>query len=294
MKLNKLVDTRSMQVYSISDASKEFKKMYPLNYIVLTIDDSGMTVDNTNELNVEELLFYDACSYIFTYKSTLSKKITESILECDKLIRYTNDTNSTACLDRYYIGANNKINVIMSVYPRYNMVSPMFNNNIVIKASSKKLKLDSLGKQVCSIINQTLAEKNKQSSKMTVEDWLKEFIIHPFVTPLRTCCIYPKVIDDKVLHKQYKCKISDLIVLYDARAKNYNEEFKLFTAIAEAFDSKDPTVTVYDSYNCCLNKIIKELEKHNMKYTMLNDYSLETKYKNLKQLNITYQLTDFI
>jgi hypothetical protein len=294
MKLEKIIDSRICQMYSITDASPAFREEYPHKFIVITIDPSGPMVENVNELNVEDMLLFNACTYIFTYKHNISKRFIEGIDECDKWVKYTQMTNTCACLDRYYIDSKDKINVIMSVFPRYNIVSPAFNNNIVIRASSKKLNLDALGDQICEIVNETLAAKVKNSTKVTTEEWLRQFIASPFVTPMQTCCIYPKTIEDKTFTRQSKCKITDLVVLYDVRAKNYNEEFKLYSAIGEAFDKKNSVVTVYDSYNGCLSKIKDELDKHKLSYSVLNSYSISTKYENLKKIDVTYQLTDFI
>jgi len=261
MRLDKIYDGKLFQVYSIKNPSKEFKESHPFNYIILSIDSDCITLDEDNMIDGNYIGVADGCTYIFTYKTALSKKIISDLNDFSKLVKINDRGSCAMCLDRYFNikpqqvknnntnadscakncaknNAKNNVNdvkncancnnscakncakqiinttvkpklkksyVVMAVYPRLNKVSPLFNRPIIINATAKKLQFDNLSKQICGIVNDSIKEKSTQI-KMTCEEWLNDFIQHPFMTINTTCVSYPKHIDDNSVNKIIKCK----------------------------------------------------------------------------------------
>ena len=288
MWLDKLYDNKLYQVYSIHEASKEFREKYPSKFILVYCTQSGFYVDKVDELSMEDLIIDGGCLYMFTYQAKLPKKILGAL---DTDVKLPEQRTFSACLDQYY---EKSIGAIFEVYPAFNQVSPLFNQSIVIRAPIKKLKMDGLATQLIDIVSDVFKSRAEEFKDITVEDWLESFIQTPFSTYFNTCVIYPQRIDDKSLLKYKKLTPNSLIITYDARAKNYNEEVTLFATIGEAFEKKDTWVTVYDSYNGLLKKVTNALDKGNLKYKRLNEFSITVPYKHLKEINITYELTDFL
>lgn len=300
MKLDKLLDNKICQIYSISEPSKAFKAKYPSKFIIIYLSGTNdIFIDNTDELDVSEIMSNDGCVYIFTYHKTVPNRILSAIVAFSKNVKiYTAQGSNVACLDQYYIkeatNMKSQPQVVMAVYPRNKIVPPLFNRPVIIRANIKKLQLDNIAEQVCEIVNQTILAKSQNSDNFTVEDWVNDFIIHPFATAYGACVVYPKHISDNTVTKLMHCKPLDINILYDVRAKSYAEELKVFTILGEAFNGKNMYVTVYDTYNNTLDKIKRQLDAQNLHYTEPNQYSIVTKYENMKAINVKYALNDFL
>ena len=291
MKLSKIYNNPTLQIYSISNPSKDFKKKYPGKFIITMITSEGLIIDNPNILEIDEILAYQAVAYIFTYNEKLPGKVLDYLSSAAPEHKCGNWSTSPACLDRYY---TEEFNVVFEIYPKDNIVSPLFNRPVTLRISDSKLKYNQLARQLITAANNILLEKAKTSKDITVEQWVLNFIEKPFMTPDHTCVIYPKTISDTSITNVKQLQKNDLIIRYDVRAKSHEDEVKIFSAIGEAFESSENMVTVYDTYNGLLEKVKKELDSKKLKYKVLHQYAITTKYSNLKKLNIEYDLTDFL
>ena len=274
----------------MSGLSKEFSTRHKKKFIIVNRD--GTFEKNT--LNPNEL--YGGPTYVFTTVNKIPKKITERLDEIDLNMfpkGIENNGSMLTCLDQHYTSPD--INTILDIFPRMNIVHPLFNTDIVIKTNIKKLQLDNLEEQICDILNQVLKNKIKAvSSNLTVELWLENFIANPFWNAYDTIVKYPKEITDSSLSKLIKIKPTDIFVRYDARASTYEKEMELFQSIGEAFEKPSSYVTIYDTYNGLLKKITKELDDNGLKYDKVNDYAIRTQYKNIKEITLRVDLSDFI
>ena len=298
MKLSKLYSSRTCQVYAIEGASKQFKQNHTNKFIIISncFDSVKVIESDTLDLDLDSfgLSEFPASAYIFTFNKSVSKKVLKALESANIPNKdLPNNGSSAVCLDQYYTSP--KINTILKIHPRYNQVHPLFNTEIVIKTTISKLKINKLSDQICNILNDIIKKKiDYCGNNLTVESWLEGFIAKPCFNIYGTCCRYPDTITDNTLRHPTHFKPMDIFVCYDVRAGTYEEESRLFCAIADAFEKPENIVTVYDSYNGILKKIIAELDKKKLKYKVLNKYSISTQYKNIKAINVGYDLIDFI
>ena len=291
MWLEKLFDNVLYQVYSIHEPSETFKEKYSSKFTIVYCSSSGSFVQPLDEISLEDLVIDDGCVYMFTYHKTLPKKILSLFEQVSEKIKLPQQKTFSACLDKYY---EKNIGVIFEVFPGFNQIPPLFNQSVIIKAPIKRLKFDNLSEQIVGIIEEVFSARIQEFSELTVEAWVEDFIHNPFTSYYNTCVIYPKLIDEKSLKKKKKLSSNNFIVTYDVRANNYEEESKLFAAIGEAFEKKNTWVNVYDSFNGMLSVIIKKLDEKKLQYKQLNEFAITLPYQNLKQIEMKYDLTDFI
>ena len=63
--------------------------------------------------------------------------------------------------------------------------------------------------------------------------------------------------------------------------------------LEDAFEDMNRDIVVYNTYNDILPKIMKALDAAKIKYTKINDHSIRTKLKSIREISIKYKLTDF-
>ena len=273
-------------MYKMNKYSDRFKKRFPKKFIYVISVNGKIVNANSDSL---PLLFYLPITrgYIFTYLDKVDLNIGVNIpVDID---------NSTypECLDVYF-GGNPDIDLILKCKPKTShIVSPAFSSEIIIRTNSHELmKMDSISKYVMGVVNGHL------NSFKNVEEWVDYILTYcPLdneLNPIR----FPKKINNIMM----KVKVSkkDVFVSYDYRPmgvsnKSYKEENELITAIEDAFESPSMKVVITDSYNGLSGRIKKELDKKGLAYKYnSSDKSIVVSLKNLRSIDMTYDLIDFI
>lgn len=139
--------------------------------------------------------------------------------------------------------------------------------------------------------------KDEELYKNT-EDWLENLIkiipINDNGLPNR----YPNTITDDMFTIVYKNKNildkTNIHINYDLRAKSYEQENLFITMIEDAFENMNRKVFIYNSFRNILPKIISQLDSKQLKYKVINENCIETTIKNIRNLDITYEISDFI
>ena len=283
MKFKKVLDGLNVQGYSVSKPSKAYKKLFPQKY-VFSLDVFGEHVlFNSNEIP-RNFTVYPPVGYIFTTDKTLPKFL------INDRIQYKDVGGSFAsCLDHYFSGTEDKIDLILSISPKNNEVPPRFVNEIVVQCNSDQLmKSNRLKENVMSIVNGYLKE-----GTFNVETWMRKVLFDYPINNNGLPVRYPKVINDKNVNN---CSVSvnDIFVEYDFRAKSYEKEDALIVGLEDAFENLNEEVIIHENYNHLLSKLKKALDSKKLKYKELTPDSIKVKAKFLREVNLKYQLTDFI
>lgn len=329
MKVKKLLDSDLIQCYSIINPSKKFKKMFPKKYITSLVISNKHVINNTNKLFTDGLLFAPI-GYVFTYDTTLPSELKDIISSLT--YPYENVGSTFACCLDTYFTANNtntsyNIDLILSCSSKNNVVPPTFTENLIIRCNSKELSknlinninvktitssvnnaefdanlvidddIESMGRgnRIKNIKNNimTIVTNYLNNKKYNIEDWIND-VVYKYPTnnnglPVR----YPNKIDNNNINN-FKVKPNDLFIEYDFRASNYTHENTFITELEDAFERTNTEVQISDTYNGVLKNVIDELQKHNYKWKRINDDTISTKMKYLRDINVNYQLTDFI
>ena len=273
-------------MYRMVKASGKFKKRFPKKFTFAIIVGSKTITANTDSLPLVIYLPF-VRGYVFTYHDKV---------DLDIGINYPIDIDNSTypeCLDTYF-GGKSDIDLILKCKPKTShIVSPAFSSEIIIRTDSHELmKTNSIGAYVMETINENLNSFNN------VEDWV-DFIITncPLdneLNPIR----FPNVINKSTLNA--KVLKRDVFITYDYRPSNitnrgYSDENKLITKIEDEFESPSLKLTIADSYNNLSMRIKKELDKKRLAYKYNSvDKSITVSLKNLRQLDMTYDLVDFI
>ena len=283
MKFTKILDGDNIQGFKITKPSANFKKLFPKRYI-FSLDVMGNhVIINENEIP-NNFTIYPPVGYAFTYGDKLP-----SWLISNK-VKYQDVGGSfPSCLDTYFVGTNDNIDLIISCCSRDKVVPAQFVNEIIVQCNSEQLlKGGKMKENVLKIVNGYLNE-----GEFNVEKWYRAVIFnYPFNNnglPVK----YPKVISDSTI-KKCKVDVAAIFVEYDFRAKSYQKEEEFIRSVEDAFEDMNKEVIVYDDYNNILPRMKKELDKKKLKYKKISNDSISVKAKFIRQLNLTYQFTDFI
>ena len=333
MKLKKILDTNTIQGFTIKNCSKRFKLLYPKKYIILLLNgpDNKAMLMNINDISLG-MTCVPIVGYIFTHGKTIPNVFNNS----EFISGIDNGKTSPAGLDQYFIAQDtsvDNINVIISCFGSNSEVPVRLNENIIMRCNAEQLvekgvKDDYTGnikKNILMILNEALKERMCDNT----EEWLLSILkngpcdINGF--PLK----YPKSINDKVIKENEKISAKDVSLLYDLRAKDYEFENRFISSLEEAFENDNEKICLYDTYNGLLDKIVKEHDRLGLKYKLIdldaededeleiedmevlglitkkeakkmkkkscsNAKSIETTVKNVRKLNLDYMLTDFI
>lgn len=312
MKLKKILNGDNVQGFKIEQPTKNFKKLFPKTYI-FSLDLFGKQVVYNLDTIPVQFTITPPIGYIFTYSNTLPKW-----LICNH-VKYKDVGGCfPSCLDAYFTGEN--VNLVLSCCPKNKVVPARFVNEIVIKCNSKDLMQDV--KQVESnLSNETASEDtltggNKKSKKQsegnnvqknimnilinylkdgetTPEQWARDVIFNfPInINGLPVC--YPKTIDKKAL-SQTNLKPLDVFIQYDFRADNYEDENNFIITLEDGFEDLNSTITFYNTYNNILPKVKSQLKSKKRPFKEISSDAIEVKAKFLRNLDISYQIIDFI
>ena len=282
MNFRKILDGVNVQAYKINKPTKTFKKLFPKQYIC-SVDVLGKhMVFNVDELP-RNFALYPPIGYIFTYANSLP-----ACLVSDKL-KYKNvGSVCPSCLDDYFTATNDKVDLILSICPKDKIVPAKFVNEIVVQCCSDELLKKGVKDSVMSILKTYLEESN-----MNTEQWARKVIFNYPINGNGLPVKYPKKVSDKTLNS-ITLKDRDVFIEYDLRAKSYSKEDEVICELENAFEDMEEELTVFDTYNGIMKKIMKELDKKKLKYKVEGEDKIKVKAKHLRKLDLTYQMTDFI
>ena len=291
MKLKKIIDYDSLQAYSIINPSKKFKLMHPFKYIFVVNVNGRTEMLNLNKIPAE-FAYVPIIGYVFTY----DKKLPD-FFKSMKNNKYTNyGSTFPSCLDQYFTsseGDTKKIDLILSCTGRNKEVPVCFKDSLIIRCNSEELIGDDPKKasaNIMNVLNAVLAENEDRNTEEWLQNILQNAPSNDNEFPLR----YPKTIDDSLFKRKTKVDKSNVFVEYDFRASSYDEENKIVSALEEGFEDMNSKVEVFNTYNDILPKIKEALDKKGLKYRELTPHSIETTLKNIRSIDVEFQLTDFI
>lgn len=295
MKVKKIWDSDNIQGFKIINPTKKFKKIFPKKYI-MSFDVFGKhQILNTNTLP-NSIACFTPLGYIFTYADNLPK-----ILKTQN-VKYENiGSTFVRCLDTYFIGENEgdaeNIDLILACGSKNNVVPPAFTDELIIRCNSDTLtgesedrtvKVKNIKENILKILRGYMKEKT-----YTVEEWTKNVIFNYPVNNNGLPVRFPKNISDDNINS-FKLNADDIFIEYDFRAKSYKHENEFISELEDAFESPDEEIQITNSYNNILNEIKRKLDEKKYKWKEVDENTIKTKLKYLRDIDMEYQLTDFI
>jgi hypothetical protein len=300
MKIKLISSSNFVNVYHISNYSDEFKKKYPKKFIIVGLI-SGTKQIATNESTIGQSIFnHSFIGYIFTYDAAFKTTFPGNSLENDV---YT----YPACLDEYF-QSSEPLDLILRLSPQPAMEVPFGFNEIIVRTNSFQLldkdnyfkimdgdskdNIAKIKKNILSIIKNSLLISPTVDSNL--EHWLLNFINNPFYTQIKTPIMFKSGIS--IDNNSFLKKI---IIEYDFRPTQREYENKFIELLENAFENLDEHIVVMNTFNNILKNITKEHDRLKLHYKIINvlneDYiiSIETTPRNIKKLNIKYNLNDF-
>lgn len=284
MQLSKIIDTSTIQAYRILSPSTKFKKRFPKKFTFVFFINGRIINGNENAIPLIVKLPI-VRGYIFTYAEKMPQLGFNLPVDID---------NSTypECLDQYF--GKEGIDLVVKCKPKTShIVPPSFTSDVIIRMNSKDLLgAKSMSSSIMSILNEHL------NSFKTTEDFFN-FVINecPMDNEMNPIS-FPKRISNNSLSGTVKK--SDVFITYDYRPTNVNEksydvENELITKLEDAFEPPNLKLTITDSYNGLSGRIKKELDKQRLAYKYnSSDKSITVSLRNLRKINMTYDLIDFI
>ena len=329
MKVQKILDLDTTQAYKIINPSKRFKKLFPKKYIY-SLDYFGTHIlENSNTMSMKFGTFYPI-GYIFTYENTVLHKPASNYTS---LVSYE-DIGSTyaRCLDTYFVSKDNKdaeeIDLVLACGCKNEETPPALTEELIIRCNSEKMmcsnsngnsngnpehvvkvsgksnvkakansddksdikeeRAKTLKHNILNVVNEYLTGK-----KYDVEHWIKD-IIYNYPTNNNGLPIkFPKKISDKNINS-FTLKAKDIFIEYDFRAKDYEHEDEFISVLEDAFESPNETVQISNTYNNILDDIKKKLDEKKYPWKEIDKDTISTKFKHLRDIDVEYQLTDFL
>lgn len=300
MKLKKILDTDNIQGFKIMNPSKKFKKMFPKKYII-SIDLVGKHhLLNSNSIP-SSASYFTSIGYIFTYNDKLPNYLYDSDVKYENI-----GSTFVRCLDTYFVGENDNdsenVDLILACGCKNGIVPPTFTEELIIRCNSESLtktdgtkeakhndaKIKNIRTNVMKIIHNYMKTK-----KYTTEEWVKDVIFNYPVNSNGLPVHYPKLITNENINS-FTLHEKDVFIEYDFRAKSYEQENEFISELEDAFESPNEEVYITNSYNNILETIKKKLDEKKYKWSKVDDNTIKTKFKFLRDIDIEYQLTDFI
>lgn len=300
MKLKKILDTDNIQGFKIMNPSKKFKKMFPKKYII-SIDLVGKHhLLNSNSIP-SSTSYFTSIGYIFTYNDKLPNYLYDSDVKYENI-----GSTFVRCLDTYFVGENDNdsenIDLILACGCKNGIVPPTFTEELIIRCNSEALtkadgtkeakqndaKIKNIKTNVMKIIHNYMKTK-----KYTTEEWVKDVIFNYPVNSNGLPVHYPKLITNENINS-FTLHEKDVFIEYDFRAKSYEQENEFISELEDAFESPNEEVYITNSYNNILEIIKKKLDEKKYKWSKVDDNTIKTKFKFLRDIDVEYQLTDFI
>lgn len=295
MKAKKIFDSDNIQGYKLTNPTKAFKKIFPKKYI-LSLDIMGKHEILNLDTLPNNFSFFIPLGYVFTYENSLPK-----MLMSNRVVYENIGSTFARCLDKYFIGQNTdeseKIDLILACGCKDKIVPPRLTEDLIIrcnshiltgKSESRNERIKNIQNNIMKIVNSYLNDK-----KITVEEWAKSVIFNYPMNNNGLPVKYPKDINNQNINT-FKINKSDLFVEYDFRASSYEHENNFISELEDAFEQKDDKIQIQNTYNNILDNIKRKLDEKNFPWKEIDENTIETKLKYLRDIDVEYQLTDFI
>lgn len=283
MKFTKILDGNNIQGFSVSKPSATFKKLFPRRY-TFSLDVMGNHIIINEDEIPKNFTVYAPIGYVFTYEKKLPKWLISEKVDFQDI-----GGSFPACLDSYFSGTDDNIDLIISCCPKDNIVPAQFVNEIIVQCNSDQLMAkNKLKENILKIVNGYLNE-----GEFTVENWFRSVIFNYPINNNGLPVHFQKVISENTI-KRCSVNTNDLFIEYDFRAKSYEKEEEFIRSIEDNFENLNEEIIIYNDYNDILPRMKKELDKKKLKYKTLTNDSIKVKAKFIRDLNLTYQFTDFI
>lgn len=311
MKLKKLINRPGLQVYRILNPSRNFKLKYPHNFNCILLERNSFHTSQALTIKFAAFneipsfyAFRELSGYIFTYKSSIPSFIAS-------FRKYEGIDVYPICLDQYFASPHEetqsesnksmKVDLILNISAKNKEITPRFTDDLILRCNTESLcKVDptndpetakkNLINNVLKIINSIISESNITNT----EDWVEHVLESPPLNNAGLPICYTNEIDDSCFTSDAKVNKSEITIGYDFRAKGYDYENAFISILEESFGNANKNIVLYDSYNGILDVVTKALDSKGYKYKKIKDFAIEVSLKNLRNLNIEYEITDFI
>ena len=299
MKLQKILDVDALQGYSIKQPTKRVKTMFPKKYIFM-INMSGRWMFCNTDIIPKQFYFMPVVGYIFTYERSLPE-----ILKANQYIEYESIGRTHPFgLDQYFINANaNGItcDLVISCTGTNEVMPVQMCENLVIRCNSHQLvsnvtsDVEKMSANIKNNIRKIVTGMLKANAPSSVEEWFLTILDRAPCNDNDLPYRYPNSITDALFKsKTINVKPSQLSLLYDFRADSYEFESTFIHALELAFENPKQKVVIYDTYNGLMQRVVDEFTKKKLKYTQLNDHSIEVKLSDFWSIDLEVEITDLI
>lgn len=299
MKLQKILDVDALQGYSIKQPTKRIKTMFPSKYIFL-INMNGKWMFCNTDVIPRQFYFMPVVGYIFTYERSLPE-----ILKSNQYLEYEPIGRTHPFgLDQYFINANAngvKCDLVLSCTGTNAIMPVQMCENLIIRCNSHQLagnetkNVETMSNNIKDNIRKIVTSMLKSTAPADTEEWLLKILDHGPCNDNDMPYRYPNTITDALFKsKTVNFKSSQLSLLYDFRADSYEFESAFIHSLELAYESPRQKVTIYETYNGLMQRVIAEFDKRKLKYEQLNDHSIEVKLSDFWSLDLDIEITDLI
>ena len=294
MKAEKVIDNLYLQVYHVSNLTKDYKNEFPKQNVIITYAPETSGIISKNSADIRDPLLNLGYTYIFT---TLNKEEIITKLKIkepfDKSIEKDYLNNKSCGMN----GVNQDIytknnNVVMSVMSSQSELYPInyIRGDIDILTNYKELSgltgakfKTAINKAVNSVITPLKTFNN------LIKSLSKEFPLN-YGGSIRR---FKNTITENDLKKkdsnEYKYYIG-----YDIRYSNYKQENDLNKIMEKLTKEKDDVLYVYETYSNPIKDILKQCKEKKIKYELVYKYCIKIKEEDYDKLNLSACVSEYV
>lgn len=299
MRLKRLLNDTRLQVYSIENSSKSFRKQFPKRHILVYYLDRGdgryyYNISNTNEYP-SILESEHARGYVFTYDTKIPHSI--SRLKSPKM---TIPPVSACGLSDYLSGVSEALDVVCVLQLSLGEFDghPLMVHPLTILMNSEKMSDDAstIKNGLLKSVNEYIMSQSNES----VESWLK-YVIN--ICPMRTPCMplhFGDTITDTSLMTQCTdTTIRNLSIHYDMRFDNESVANAFVASLESIPKWSTPYIICKDSVDGLVDRLIKCCNDNGFAYTVIDadgyyPRQIKMKREEFVQCDIEYTILDLL
>jgi hypothetical protein len=190
-----------------------------------------------------------------------------------------------------FFDKNIEANTLIKISPlSYNKKNKLTTHPIVVDEYNYLMNLNSNSKLNINKLKQNWYNDLNKNDITTSLKWFQYIKSHcPISSQLGIVYNYY----DEINNNTFKTKptFEDICIYYDIKSE---DEFEIMKDIELEFEDEEEMVTFYETYNHKLLEVKSKCDDKKIKYKILNDISIELKWKDLNSLNLNWKITDFI